>query len=168
MSPRRNWDSPNPSPASECALPPGPTGGEHTRLRLRGWGRPNCDDWRKSLALCLLCEVSLLCSNIKTMAFKHFFNQLSTYCAEGKVLSLQTLKSTYMLAEGFFIFLHYISLMDLLNLCIKNKGGLSLRGPVSRLSQSECFGSTPICFRPEVSQKLYCQNNQASQAKARS
>ncbi len=26
MSLRRNWDSPNPSPASECALPPGPKG----------------------------------------------------------------------------------------------------------------------------------------------
>jgi hypothetical protein len=27
MSPRRNWDSPIPSPASECAPPPGPKGG---------------------------------------------------------------------------------------------------------------------------------------------
>jgi hypothetical protein len=27
MSPRWNWDSPNPSPASECALPPGQKGG---------------------------------------------------------------------------------------------------------------------------------------------
>jgi hypothetical protein len=26
MSHRRNWDSPNPSPASECALPPRPKG----------------------------------------------------------------------------------------------------------------------------------------------
>jgi len=30
-------------------------GGGHTRLRVRGWGSPNSDDWRKSLALCLLC-----------------------------------------------------------------------------------------------------------------
>jgi hypothetical protein len=29
--------------------------GGHTRLRLRGWGSSNSDDWRKSLALCLLC-----------------------------------------------------------------------------------------------------------------
>jgi hypothetical protein len=29
----------------------------HTRLRVRGWGSPNSDDWRKSLALCLLCAV---------------------------------------------------------------------------------------------------------------
>jgi hypothetical protein len=30
-------------------------GGECTRLRVRGRGTPNSDDWRKSLALCLLC-----------------------------------------------------------------------------------------------------------------
>jgi hypothetical protein len=30
MSPRRHWDSPNPSPASECALPP--------PGRAKGWG----------------------------------------------------------------------------------------------------------------------------------
>ncbi len=52
MSPRRNWDSPNPSLASECAPPPKTWGG-HTRLGGGGRG-PNSDDWRKSLALCLL------------------------------------------------------------------------------------------------------------------
>jgi hypothetical protein len=50
MSPRRNWDSPNPSLASECALPPR-TGGGHTRLRVRGWGSSNSEDWRKSFAV---------------------------------------------------------------------------------------------------------------------
>jgi hypothetical protein len=38
--------SPNPSLASECA-PPSRTGGEggaHTRLRVRGWGRPKSGD----------------------------------------------------------------------------------------------------------------------------
>jgi hypothetical protein len=55
MSPRRNWDSPNPSLAGECAPPPS-TG--DTRLRVRGWGSPNSDDWKKSLALCLLCGPS--------------------------------------------------------------------------------------------------------------
>jgi hypothetical protein len=36
MSPRRNWDSPNPTLASECVpLPPGTKGGGHTRLRVR-------------------------------------------------------------------------------------------------------------------------------------
>ncbi len=50
MSPRLNWDSPNPSPASECALPPSWTKG--------WWGSPNSDDCRKSLALCLLCTFS--------------------------------------------------------------------------------------------------------------
>jgi hypothetical protein len=33
--------------------PPQPKEGEHTRLRVRGWGSPNSDDWRKSLALYL-------------------------------------------------------------------------------------------------------------------
>jgi hypothetical protein len=28
-----------------------------TRLRVRGWGSPSSDDWRKSLALCPLCAV---------------------------------------------------------------------------------------------------------------
>ncbi len=28
----------------------------HIRMRVRGWGSPNSDDLRKSLALCLLCE----------------------------------------------------------------------------------------------------------------
>ncbi len=56
MSPRRNWDSPTPSPASKGASPPN-QGGGHIRLRVRGWGSPNSDDWNKSLALCLLCGV---------------------------------------------------------------------------------------------------------------
>jgi hypothetical protein len=38
-----------------CPLPPNQrAGGGHTRLRVGGWGSPNFDDWRKSLALCLL------------------------------------------------------------------------------------------------------------------
>ncbi len=51
MSPRWNWDSPTPLAASECALPPGPKGGGpggHTRLRLKGWGSPNSNDWRNA------------------------------------------------------------------------------------------------------------------------
>jgi hypothetical protein len=40
------------SPAS-VRLPPDWVG--HSRLRVRGWGSPNYDDWRKSLALCRLC-----------------------------------------------------------------------------------------------------------------
>ncbi len=31
-------------------------GGGHTRVRGEGLGSPNSNDWRKSLALCLLCE----------------------------------------------------------------------------------------------------------------
>ncbi len=35
-------------------------GGGGTRLRLRGWGSPNSEDWRKSLAHCLLCGPTCL------------------------------------------------------------------------------------------------------------
>jgi hypothetical protein len=43
-------------PLSRQRVCPSPRGG-HTRLQVRGWGSPNTDDWRKSLALCLLCSV---------------------------------------------------------------------------------------------------------------
>jgi hypothetical protein len=62
MSPRQNLDSPTPSLVSECAPPPGTKGGGQTRLRVRGWGSPNSDDRRKSLALCQLCDLHLLCT----------------------------------------------------------------------------------------------------------
>jgi hypothetical protein len=43
-----------PTPLSQASVPlPPRTGGGHTRLRVRGWGRPISDDWRKSLPLCL-------------------------------------------------------------------------------------------------------------------
>jgi hypothetical protein len=35
-----------------CPPPHNRGGGGYTRLRVRGWGSPNSDDWRKSLALC--------------------------------------------------------------------------------------------------------------------
>ncbi len=51
MSPRRNWDSPIPSLASEYSPPPGTKGGGgHTR---GGWGgSPISDDWRKLSTQC--------------------------------------------------------------------------------------------------------------------
>ncbi len=33
-------------------------GGGYTLARVRGWGSPNSDDWRKGLALCLLCDMA--------------------------------------------------------------------------------------------------------------
>ncbi len=41
-----------PPPLSPASVPPYPRnqrGGGHTRLRVRGWGSPNSDDWRKAL-----------------------------------------------------------------------------------------------------------------------
>ncbi len=56
MSPRRNWVLPPPPlPQASVPLTPEAKGGGHTCLPVRGWGSPNSDDWRKSLALCLLC-----------------------------------------------------------------------------------------------------------------
>jgi hypothetical protein len=50
MSPRRNWDSPTPSPASKCTPNPGSKGEGHPRLRVRGWESPNFEDWGKALS----------------------------------------------------------------------------------------------------------------------
>ncbi len=44
-----------PPPLSPASVPPVPKdGGAHSPAG-EGWGSPNSDDWRKSLALCLLC-----------------------------------------------------------------------------------------------------------------
>ena len=53
MSPRRNWDSPTPPLAARVPLPRIKGGVQYPAGE--GWGSPNSDDWRKSLALCLLC-----------------------------------------------------------------------------------------------------------------
>jgi hypothetical protein len=54
LSPRRNW-VPHPLSRKRACThsPSNQRRGEHTRLRVRGWGSPNSDDWRK--ASFLLC-----------------------------------------------------------------------------------------------------------------
>ncbi len=50
MSPRRNWDSPTPSPASECDPPTHRNQrgrGAHSPA-VRGWGSPNSDEGEKA------------------------------------------------------------------------------------------------------------------------
>jgi hypothetical protein len=54
MSPRRNWDSPNPSLASECAPPPEQGGGAHSPA-AKGVRESQFQRLEKRLALCLLC-----------------------------------------------------------------------------------------------------------------
>ena len=44
FSSRRKWDSPNPSPAGECAPSPRFWGEGYTRWRERGWKSPNSDE----------------------------------------------------------------------------------------------------------------------------
>ncbi len=54
-----------PTPHPPLPSEPKVRGGGHTRLRVRGWGSHNSDDWRKSLALCLLCGYDLASSNCR-------------------------------------------------------------------------------------------------------
>jgi hypothetical protein len=48
-----------PSPASECARPPGTKGGTYSAAG-EAVGGPNSDDWRKGLVICLLCVLHYL------------------------------------------------------------------------------------------------------------
>jgi hypothetical protein len=59
MSLRWNWDSPTPLAASECALPPGPTGGGAHSPAAKGVGESQFQRLEKRLALCLLCALSI-------------------------------------------------------------------------------------------------------------
>ncbi len=70
FSSRRNWDSPNPSPAGENATPP-PLwfrGEGHTRWRVRGWESLNSDEGTYTLVLC---------------QYMYFVMQLYTVYSEG-------------------------------------------------------------------------------------
>ncbi len=62
FSSRRNWDSPTPLAAGECAPPPPPFGplGGHTRLRLKGWGNPNSNEGTYTVVLYCI-YISTLC-----------------------------------------------------------------------------------------------------------
>jgi hypothetical protein len=44
-----------PPPPSECVSPLDPRGESNTILRVRGWGGPNSDDWKKAGTLYTLC-----------------------------------------------------------------------------------------------------------------
>jgi hypothetical protein len=72
LSPRRNWDPPPLSHKRVC-IPPEPKEG----VRVRGWGSPNSDDWRKSLALCLLCD-NMPSKNVGTFLFEYSKQKLTT------------------------------------------------------------------------------------------
>ncbi len=59
FSSRWNWDSPNPSPASECAPPPPlvPGGGAHAHAREGGWASPSSnEETYTTLYMYVLCE----------------------------------------------------------------------------------------------------------------
>jgi hypothetical protein len=59
LSSRPTWDLLAPLPQASVS-PPEPKGeATHSPAGKRGWGSPNSDDWRKILALCVLCGVRL-------------------------------------------------------------------------------------------------------------
>ncbi len=62
-----------PLPPSECVPPLNQRGEGHTCLWVRVWRSPNSDDWRKILALCLLCGVRVK----KTVYSQLFINIVS-------------------------------------------------------------------------------------------
>ncbi len=70
MSPRPNWDPPTPLP--QASLPPGTKGGD-TLTSRSGGGGPDSDDWRKSLAQCLLCCFDIQASGSVTDVWKVYF-----------------------------------------------------------------------------------------------
>ncbi len=68
FSSHRNWDSPNPSPAGECA-PLRFWGEGHTRWRERGWESPNSDEGTynySTLCMVLFYICTLWCRIQKT------------------------------------------------------------------------------------------------------
>ncbi len=88
----RNRTPPRPLSRNQVCTPPPPEPkeGGHTRLLVRGWRSPNSDDWRKGLALCLLCgsksQLAFLLSHLtifglgeNTTKFLMFTVLLGTY-----------------------------------------------------------------------------------------
>ncbi len=70
MSRRRNWDSPNPSLASECAPPPR-TGDSPAGEGLGGVPIPTTGE---SLALCVLCDALFPLNVMSTQLEPEFVN----------------------------------------------------------------------------------------------
>ncbi len=71
MSPRWNWDSPTPLPASECALPPGPKGGGAHSPAAKGVGESQFQRLEKRLALCLLCAADSSLGSNPNISYKY-------------------------------------------------------------------------------------------------
>ncbi len=73
--PRANWDPAH--HACKFVPPPPPSRNQrwkgHTRLRVGGGGGgPNSDDWRKSLVLCILCNLSTIGQLITPMPIPNY------------------------------------------------------------------------------------------------
>ncbi len=62
FSSRRNWDSPNPSPAGKCAPPPFGSGGSGTLAGERGWESPSFDEGTNTVVLNIYICVPRKCA----------------------------------------------------------------------------------------------------------
>ncbi len=100
LSPRPNWDPPTPSSPSKCVPSPETKGGRHTLLPLRGWGGFNSDDWRKSLALCLLCDVHVDLGHFDVQTCRPLHEHKSLY-SEYVILPILLLYSCLFLILSF-------------------------------------------------------------------
>ncbi len=94
MSSRLNWDSPNPSPASEYAPPPSWTkrwGGGHTRLRVGGGGVPIPTTVEKAQH----SAYSVPSLHIKRFTITH--NKLSPISTDGQLITHSSIlmRNTY-------------------------------------------------------------------------
>ncbi len=102
MSPRRHWDSPILSLASECAPTPRTGGGcrWHIRLRVRGWGSPNSDDLRKGLALCLLCGCNVDWGDSPSSHYKQWDTPTTTSLSSSQPSTHATNRDVYWYFRG--------------------------------------------------------------------
>jgi hypothetical protein len=81
FSSRRKWDSPNPSPAGECALPPPPgSGGRGTLAGERGVGRVSIPTRGHTLWYSLY-TVNVLCERTVGYLYKHISGLSSVCCS---------------------------------------------------------------------------------------
>ncbi len=91
-------------PQASVPSPPPKGGGGNTRLWLWGWGSPNSDDWRKSLALCLLCGIRHF-RKVESTIFSISFYRSVRCDFDGHLRNKKNIKNIFLI-----LFLHFYQL----------------------------------------------------------